>query len=92
MDPRDTVGRNYESNYLLLLHRKYRSSVLCGFREKNFYVFSIYVLEMYTPYIEKLGFAGVNLFFLFLTQNIDCGYSIEPPRRGGSNVYPQSLF
>ena len=24
--------------------------------------------------------------------NIDCGYSLEPPRRGGSNEYPQSLF
>ena len=21
-------------------------------------------------------------------QNIDCGYSLEPPRRGGSNEYP----
>ena len=21
-------------------------------------------------------------------QNIDCGYSLEPPRRGGSNGYP----
>ena len=37
-------------------------------------------------YIVKLGFAGVYLFFLFLLQNIDCGYSLEPPRRGGSNV------
>ena len=43
-------------------------------------------------YIVKLGYAGVYLFFLFLLQNIDCGYSLEPPRRGGSNVYPQSLF
>ena len=25
-------------------------------------------------------------------QNIDCGYSLEPPRRGGSNEYPQSTF
>ena len=25
-------------------------------------------------------------------QNIDCGYSLEPPRRGDSNVYPQSMF
>ena len=40
----------------------------------------------------KLGFAGVYLFFLFLLQNIDCGYSLEPPRRGGSNMYPQSMF
>ena len=43
-------------------------------------------------YIVKLGFAGVYLFFLFLLQNIDSGYSLEPPRRGGSNVYPQSMF
>ena len=43
-------------------------------------------------YIEKLGYVGVYLFFLFLLQNIDCGYSLEPPRRGGSNVYPQSMF
>ena len=25
-------------------------------------------------------------------QNINCGYSLEPPRRGGSNEYPQSMF
>ena len=25
-------------------------------------------------------------------QNIDCGYSLEPLRRGGSNEYPQSMF
>ena len=26
--------------------------------------------------------------FRISAQNIDCGYSLEPPRRGGSNVYP----
>ena len=26
------------------------------------------------------------------TQNIRCGYSLEPPRRGSSNVYSQSMF
>ena len=25
-------------------------------------------------------------------QNIDCGYALEPPRRGGSDAYPQSIF
>ena len=25
-------------------------------------------------------------------QNIDCGHSLEAPRRGGSNGYPQSMF
>ena len=24
--------------------------------------------------------------------NVDCGYLLEPPRRGGSNEYPQSMF
>ena len=30
--------------------------------------------------------------FHISAQNIDCGYSLEPPRRGGSNKYPQSMF
>ena len=25
-------------------------------------------------------------------QNIDCGYTYEPPHRGHSNEYPQSMF
>ena len=31
------------------------------------------------------------LLFLFLLENIDCGYSIKPPLRGGSNEYPRSM-
>ena len=27
------------------------------------------------------------IFFHISAQNIDCGYSLEPPRRGGSNEY-----
>ena len=36
----------------------------------------------------------LNFFYIFLifAQNIDCGYTLEPPRRGGSNEYPQSMF
>ena len=43
-------------------------------------------------YLVKLGFTGVYIIFLISAQNIDCGYSLEPPRRGGSNEYPQSMF
>ena len=32
------------------------------------------------------------IFFLIFAQNIDCVYTLEPPRRGGSNAYPQSMF
>ena len=34
---------------------------------------------------------NTDIFQVFV-QNIDCGYSLEPPRRGGSNGYPQSMF
>ena len=38
-------------------------------------------------------FSGKFLLFFFIyAQNIDCGYTLEPPRRGGSNEYPQSMF
>ena len=43
-------------------------------------------------YIVKLGFTGVYIIFLISAQNIDCGYSLEPPRRGDSNEYQQSMF
>ena len=32
------------------------------------------------------------IFFIFLLQNIDCEYSLEPPWRGDSNEYLQSMF
>ena len=32
------------------------------------------------------------IFFHISAQNIDCGYSLELSRRGGSNEYPQSMF
>ena len=36
-----------------------------------------YIPHLNPFYIEKLGFAGVYLIFLFLIQIIDCGYSLE---------------
>ena len=44
-------------------------------------------------YIAKMVYTWVNLLSLFVIQNIYCLYSLEPPRRGGSNsAYPQSMF
>ena len=31
------------------------------------------------------------LYFFIFAQNTDCGYTLESPRRGGSNEYPQSM-
>ena len=54
----------------------------------------LYTFDPLKPhfYIVKLGFTGVYIIFLISAQNINCGYSLEPPRRGGSNEYPQSMF
>ena len=41
--------------------------------------------------MKDAGSCQNTLFFLFLLKNIDCGYSLKPPRRGGSNEYPRSL-
>ena len=49
-------------------------------------------------YRKIFGFKNENFhrkkndIFLIFYQNIDCGYTLEPPRRGGSNEYPQSMF
>ena len=48
--------------------------------------------EIFSP-VKIENFHG-NIFdiFLIFAQNIDCGYTLEPPRRGGSNEYLQSMF
>ena len=38
-----------------------------------------------------LGYFFKYIFLIF-AQNIDYGYTLEPPRRGCSNEYPQSMF
>ena len=41
--------------------------------------------------IENFQLKTFDIFLIF-AQNIDCGYTLEPPHRGGSNEYPQSMF
>ena len=69
-------------------------------RKKNI----LWALEF--KYIENFTtrnwkFSGKNLIFFIFLLKTDCGYTLEPPRRGrvrvrvrvsGSNDYPQSMF
>ena len=41
--------------------------------------------------IENFQLKNFDISLIF-AQNIDCGYTLEPPRRGGSNENPQSMF
>ena len=48
-------------------------------------------IENFTTKNWKFSDKNSDIFHIS-AQNIDCGYSLEPPRRGGSNEYPQSMF
>ena len=49
------------------------------------------ILKILPPKNEKFQIKTSDMFHIS-AQNIDCGYSLEPPQRGGSNEYPQSMF
>ena len=50
-----------------------------------------YIENFTTIKIENFQIKNPDIFHIS-AQNIDCGYSLEPPRRGGSNEYTQSMF
>ena len=49
------------------------------------------LLKILQPKKEKCQIKNSDIFHIS-AQNIDCGYSLEPSRRGGSNEYPQLCF
>ena len=49
------------------------------------------ILKILPPKSEKVQIKNPDIFHIF-AQNIECGHPLEPPRRGGSNEYPQSMF
>ena len=49
-------------------------------------------IENFTSKNWKFSDKRNYYIFQIYAQNIDCGYSLEPPRQGGSNQYPQSMF
>ena len=49
-------------------------------------------IENFTSKNWKFSDKKTLIFFHISAQNTDFGYSLEPPRRGGSNEYPQSMF
>ena len=49
------------------------------------------ILKLLLPKTENFQIKNSDIFHIS-AQNIDCGYLLEPPHRGGSNEYPQSMF
>ena len=84
-------------NFLILLigYSRYSFTELFGVIDyiddiTKTYIYNFGLLKPHF-YIIKLEFTGVYIIFFISAQNIDCGYSLEPPRRGGSKEYLQSM-
>ena len=49
------------------------------------------LLKILPPKNENFRIKNSDIV-LISAQNIHCGYSLEPPQRGGPNDYPQSML
>ena len=49
------------------------------------------IMKILSPKTESFQIKNSDIFHIS-AENIDCGYSLEAPRRGDSNGYPQSMF
>ena len=51
-------------------------------------------IQIYRKFhLQKLKFSNKKLWYFHISaKNTDRGYSLEAPRRGGSNEYPQAMF
>ena len=70
------------------ISRNERAIMICNTLRKHAYS---NILKILPPKNENFQ---IKFFYIFhvSAQNIGCGYSLEPPHRGGSNKYPQSMF
>ena len=96
--------KNTNDNFHILKKKAFRRSEmidLVGLNLLNVIVVNRKAIELlyrpsrippYTPLsYNKTGVCSDIHIFIILLQNIDCGYLLELPRRGGSNVYLQSM-
>ena len=50
-----------------------------------------YIENFTSKKLKNIQIKNSDIFHIS-AQNIDCGYSLEPPRQGGSNECSQSMF
>ena len=73
------------------MNRRYQSWQL--FPQKRWHYENAYsnILKILQPKKENFQIKDSDIFHISV-RNIHCGSSLEPPWRGGSNEYPQSMF
>ena len=73
--------------YQLRMHKSV-DDVFCITLRKHAY---LNILKILSPKNENFQIKNSDIFHVY-AQKRDLWYSLEPPRRGGSNEYPQSMF
>ena len=84
------------SNIIVISSRQNSTYIVAPDKERFFSFFFYFSLRKlaYSNIVKVLQLKKeifqIKIFDIFhiSPQNIDCGYSLEPPRRGGSNEYP----
>ena len=85
------------TDQVLSIEPKNKKMILADYFVRSFLVITKTCLCNIGPlkphfYTVKLGFTGVCIIFPISAQKHRLWYSLEPPRRGGSNEYPQAMF
>ena len=81
-------GNGWAVTYLLICAHKEDSNQPAHITKTSLFKYILNILPS-----KKENFQiKILIFFHISAQNIDCGYSLEPPPRGGSNEYPQSMI
>ena len=65
----------------------------------SYFIITVYItktrlfkyIENFTIKNGKFSYKNSDIFHI-PAQNIDFGYPLDPPQRGGSNEYPESMF
>ena len=83
------VSRLFLLNIFLLRNALGTTEIMGNSLQKQAY---LNTLKMLSPKYENFQIKNSDIFFCMSAQNIDCRYSLETPRRGGSNEYQQSMF
>ena len=70
--------------FFLSIHRVSTGFTSCKYANTICSDFKGYTNDKYRPpstplFIVKLVYTGVNIFCFIFVQNIDCGYTLEPP-------------
>ena len=77
------LTHQYSANCGLLLDKSQHICTLRKHAHSN-------MQKILPPKNEDFQIKNSNIFHIS-AQNIDCGYALELPRRGGSDEYPQSM-